>query len=71
MDHNTNGDNMENEFNQSIKCSVHDCLYHQGKIDYCTLDKIKVCLCSPADEKESTMCDSYACKPKKKKKKAF
>ncbi len=58
---------MEEDFNRSIKCTVHDCEYNDTKIDYCKLEKIKICLCSPEDEKESTMCDSYKCKTKRKK----
>lgn len=59
---------MENEINHCIKCTVHDCKYNEGKTDYCTLEKIKISVCSPEDEKESTMCDSYCCKTQKKKK---
>ena len=55
------------EINRAIKCTVHDCTYNERNYNYCTLDRVKICLCNPEDEKESTMCDSYQCKPKPKK----
>ncbi len=58
---------MENEINICIKCTVHDCVYNESKLNYCTKEKIKIAVCEPEDRKESTMCDSYVCKKKKKK----
>ncbi|WP_244834048.1 DUF1540 domain-containing protein [Clostridium sp. BJN0001] len=28
--------------NQSIKCSVHNCKYHDGSEQYCTLNEIQI-----------------------------
>lgn len=32
----------ENEKNESIECSIDNCVFHAKAEDYCTLDKIKV-----------------------------
>lgn len=43
--------------NDSIRCSVVDCKYHN--CNYCSLDKISVaCTCTDATKKE-TICDSF------------
>ena len=47
------------EINNSIKCSVHDCIFCNFKLNNCTKKKIKICNCSLEDTKEATMCDSY------------
>lgn len=54
-----------NTFNRSIKCSVHDCIFHQKKLNYCTLQQIKIAVCTAEENKESTMCDNYECKKKR------
>lgn len=55
---------MEKE-NKHIKCDVTDCKHNDCHCNHCTLDTIKICNCSPKEEKEATMCDSYQCKKEK------
>lgn len=45
--------------NQTIKCDVESCKYHEER--YCSLDKIKVAPCRAENDKtkEATMCDSF------------
>ena len=46
--------------NESIQCSIHNCVHHAGTVDYCTLDKIRVGTheMNPT-KKECTDCDSF------------
>ncbi len=45
--------NQENSANHCIRCSVHDCKYHNGRENYCSLDSIEVAAHekNPTDEK--------------------
>ena len=46
--------------NPSIKCSVASCAYHNGQINACTLNEIKVgCCSSEVANCESTECASF------------
>ncbi|MCI8575258.1 MAG: DUF1540 domain-containing protein [Bacilli bacterium] len=49
---------MEKEeyFNQRIGCTVHDCKYHDGNEDHCTLGKILV---SGENNQKGTFCASF------------
>lgn len=51
---------MDNEKNNSIKCSVNQCKYHMGTEEFCTLNSINVgaCTSNPKDP-ECTKCDSF------------
>ena len=33
---------MNQEKNECIQCSIHNCVHHAGTADYCTLDRIHV-----------------------------
>ena len=33
---------MNQEKNDSIQCSIHNCVHHAENVDYCTLDRIHV-----------------------------
>jgi hypothetical protein len=52
-----------NRINESIGCIVHDCKYHAGNKDYCTLEHIHVTQhTNHASEKENTDCGSFESK---------
>ena len=38
---------MNQEKNECIQCSIHNCVHHAGTADYCTLDRI--CLLYTSD----------------------
>lgn len=51
---------MNQNKNESIQCSIHNCVHHAGTVDYCTLDKIHVGTHeSNPTKKECTDCDSF------------
>ena len=51
------------EKNPSIQCSVNDCEYHSGAVDYCTLKNIKVGTHEAKPTKaECTDCESFKVK---------
>ena len=54
---------MNQEKNDSIQCSIHNCVHHAENVDYCTLDRIHVGTheLNPT-KKECTDCDSFQCK---------
>lgn len=54
---------MNKTKNDSIQCSIHNCVHHAGSVDYCTLDRIHVGTheMNPT-KKECTDCDSFQCK---------
>ena len=55
--------NKSNEANPSIRCSVEDCRYHCGEVDYCSLDSIKVASHEQnPTEKTSVDCRSFECR---------
>ena len=56
MDHNEHA-------NHCIRCTVHECKYHSGKEDYCSLDSIRVASHeeNPTDER-CVDCRSFACR---------
>ena len=49
--------------NDSIQCTIHNCAFHAGAVDYCTLDTIRIGTheLNPT-KKECTDCES--CKNK-------
>ena len=51
---------MNQNKNESIACSIHNCVHHAGTVDYCTLDKIHVGTheMNPT-KKDCTDCDSF------------
>ena len=54
---------MNQEKNDSIQCSIHNCVHHAENVDYCTLDRIHVGTheLNPT-KKECTDCASCQCK---------
>ena len=53
----------DNYANHCIKCTVHDCKYHSGDENFCSLDCIQVASHekNPTDEK-CVDCRSFECK---------
>lgn len=53
----------ENIANHSIRCTVHDCKYHNGQENYCSLDCIDVATHeeNPTDVR-CVDCRSFECK---------
>lgn len=52
-----------NRVNESIGCIVHDCKYHAGNKDYCSLEHIHVTQhTNHVSEKENTDCGSFESK---------
>lgn len=51
---------MNQNKNESIGCSIHNCVHHAGTAEYCTLAKIHVGTheMNPT-KKECTDCDSF------------
>ncbi len=51
---------MNQNKNESIECTIQNCAYHAGTVNYCTLDKIHVGTheVNPT-KKECTDCDSF------------
>lgn len=51
---------MNQNKNESIQCSIYNCVHHAANADYCTLDKIHVGTheTNPT-KKECTDCDSF------------
>lgn len=51
---------LTNGKNDCIRCSIHNCEYHAGEVDYCTLESIKVGTheANPT-QKECTDCESF------------
>lgn len=51
---------MNQEKNECIQCSIHNCVHHAGTADYCTLDRIHVGTheLNPT-KKECPDCDSF------------
>ncbi len=51
------------KINESIECSVHQCKFHNGKQNYCTLNTIHVGTheLNPTEDK-CTDCQSFQCK---------
>ena len=52
---------MKKEYEQKIKCNVHECSYNNIECDLCRLEAIKVscCYCNDSQCKEETMCASF------------
>ncbi|MBQ6833589.1 MAG: DUF1540 domain-containing protein [Lachnospiraceae bacterium] len=51
---------MNQNKNESIQCSIYNCVHHAANADYCTLDKIHVGTHeSNPTKKECTDCDSF------------
>lgn len=51
---------MNQNKNECIECTIHNCAHHAGTVNYCTLDKIHVGTheMNPI-KKECTDCDSF------------
>ena len=50
--------NMTNNVNSSIRCSVENCVYHAQSQNYCTKNEISVGCCGT---NKATNCDSTEC----------
>jgi len=50
--------NMTNNVNSSIRCSVDNCVYHAQSQNYCTKNEISVGCCNTNNP---TSCDSTEC----------
>ena len=47
--------------NDCIECTINNCAYHAGDVDYCTLETIKIGTHEPnPTTKECTDCESFA-----------
>ncbi len=52
-----------NQANRSINCTVHECKYHSGHEDYCSLDAIQIGAHeSNPTSMECTDCESFKVK---------
>ena len=52
-----------NKINESIECSVHQCKFHNGTQNYCTLNTIHVGTHElHPTENQCTDCQSFQCK---------
>lgn len=49
---------MNSQINESIKCTVQQCKYHNGEKDYCSLD----CITVGTHESNPTMTECVDCK---------
>ncbi len=59
---------MKKKKNPSIKCDVESCKHNDTSCGYCDLNEIKIsCNCQPteAEDKDSTICESFECDNKK------
>ncbi len=53
----------EKNINTCIHCSVHDCMYHSGSENYCSLESIRVAAHEPNPTDERGVdCRSFECK---------